>query len=216
MKRIAQELRRIATTIEAGIDPVEAINGAIVMAAGSEETLDPNGGPVHVALIHDGSGFQPAAAVSLTQRLSEDDALDHAEELLQQWKANHGEDDDPSGWSGMTWTVDWDEAEEAIAALEKKIGPLGLTTASRTAELAGDGIEWDGPVPTGKYLIVYTEKGGLLVFNGRPNPTSPVIVLPSNSAPVVKENIRKLYEEAGYPDITDRIVSMTFGEPVVK
>lgn len=73
--------------------------------------------PVTFAIYHDGSGFQPAAAIYAENGISRDQALDAAFQLLEKWKTERQPsylserliDEEPretDHWDGRSWKID--------------------------------------------------------------------------------------------------------------
>lgn len=103
--------------------------GCVVVAGDSTLYLDGED-PVHVAIIHDSSGFTPAAAIHVSD-LHPDDALEQAHDALREHTIEHypchvkelqaewgerWEEILTEVFDGMTWTLPVHTAASAICA----------------------------------------------------------------------------------------------------
>ena len=97
------------------------IAGCVVVAGDATLQLDSDDGFVHVAVIHDGSGFTPAAAIHIVESYSHPDSAaeeafdamrehtlkhcpEHVKELQAEW-GDEWEEILTGAFSGFTWTL---------------------------------------------------------------------------------------------------------------
>lgn len=107
----------------------EVLDKGVILVAGDGDVIDlDDPEPVRVAIMFDVNGFGPhVGAIWAMQRGHVDEALEAADELLEEWTLDHYPDVDPDNFTetfdGRTWTLSVEDFAEAIkgTAVEKFI-----------------------------------------------------------------------------------------------
>jgi hypothetical protein len=96
------------------------------IVAGEIDLWDNVSTKVLVAIVHDGSGFNPAAAVAVMDHGHQDEVLQLADELLEEWKLTQGEDVFTGADDGMVWELPIAEAARVLDSYERVLRYIDL------------------------------------------------------------------------------------------